>query len=144
EGWPVPGPVSGGESPKMGARREQRHDQPTRPQHLRERLRFATPPRPAILSPGSRRPRVATAGQPANRLVEFPSALLRVGLLAIRACAGTLAVRRFQPEADQVALHGHDGQRYGIPDVKDIAGRTVGHHWKTSLQRPAAPSGSDL
>jgi len=34
----------------------------------------------------------------------------------------------FSPEADQVALHGHDGQRYGIPDVKDIAGRKVVHH----------------
>jgi hypothetical protein len=67
--------------------------------------------------------------------------LLGVGLLTIRACVGTIPVWRFQPEADQVAVHGHDGQRHGIPDVKDIFGRKVVHHWKTSVQEA---SGSTL
>ncbi|HKB39800.1 MAG TPA: hypothetical protein VKD72_25415 [Gemmataceae bacterium] len=43
--------------------------------------------------------------------------MLRVILLAIQASVGTLAFRRLQPEVDQVAFHGHDGQRHGIPDV---------------------------
>src|SRR6266567_803013 len=64
----------------------------------------------------------APAGPTANRLIPFPPLppLLEVGLIAALAgvvCAGILSLRRLQPETDQIALYGQDGQGDGSPDV---------------------------
>jgi hypothetical protein len=93
-------------------------------------------PRSGVLSPRQSASDASPWLGMRRRLIEFPPTLLpfAVGFLAPNVCAGTIRLRRFQPDMDQVALHGHDGQGYGIPDVKDITGRKIVDHWKTSLQ----------